>query len=285
THPERLCTNNNVSSHILFDAGSLTSFVSENIVTTNHWTTFLLATSTGKGALLRQTSTTSTAVRCILEKHNQTHDSSTPNNSKSYNTKKVTSNFDHSSRTEFQPAIAISLPQITNTGNSTIPSNINVTDSIATQMTPYHIIKYAMTIDAQQHDIETILSNIKFLNYNGHCPAFQYIGHIETFLSNLDQIDLIAFNKTIKKVIFSTLDGPYFSKTGESYETDESYTEFLGIEYTITHGFDTKIINNGNEIINNYDILGLEIECAKGKCMKIGMQKSLEEKSPTLPVT
>lgn len=91
-------------------------------------------------------------------------------------------------------------------------------------MTPYHIIKYAMTIDAQQHDIETILSNIKFLNYNGHCPAFQYIGHIETFLSNLDQIDLIAFNKTIKKVIFSTLDGPYFSKTGESYETDESYT-------------------------------------------------------------
>lgn len=49
--------------------------------------------------------------------------------------------------------------------------------------------------------------------------------------------------------------------------------------------FRTKVINDGKDPMNNkYDILGLEIEYTRSKSMKFGMQKSLEEKLPTLGI-
>lgn len=48
----------------------------------------------------------------------------------------------------------------------------------------------------------------------------------------------------------------------------------------IKDNFETKIVNDGTDDINNYDILGLEIEYMKGHSLKMGMEKQLEEKLP-----
>lgn len=48
--------------------------------------------------------------------------------------------------------------------------------------------------------------------------------------------------------------------------------------------FETKVVNDGAQKINQYDVLGLEIEYIKGLSMKMGMAKSLEEKLPNLRV-
>ncbi|XP_003668352.2 Ty1/Copia family ribonuclease HI NDAI_0B00750, partial [Naumovozyma dairenensis CBS 421] len=49
--------------------------------------------------------------------------------------------------------------------------------------------------------------------------------------------------------------------------------------------FATKVINDGKgNTINKYDILGMEIEYVKNHSMKFGMEKSLEEKLPTLGI-
>ncbi|BAO39299.1 transposon Ty2-F/Ty2-GR2 Gag-Pol polyprotein [Kluyveromyces marxianus DMKU3-1042] len=56
----------------------------------------------------------------------------------------------------------------------------------------------------------------------------------------------------------------------------------------LSKGFDTKIVNDGShrpeDGVNEYDILGIELEYKKKEYMKFGMQKSLEDKLPQLGV-
>lgn len=57
------------------------------------------------------------------------------------------------------------------------------------------------------------------------------------------------------------------------------------ISQRIKDNFETKIVNDGTDDINNYDILGLEIEYMKCRSLKMGMEKQLEEKLPKLKVS
>lgn len=47
---------------------------------------------------------------------------------------------------------------------------------------------------------------------------------------------------------------------------------------------ETKIANDSTQDVNQYDILGLEVEYIKELSMKMGMAKALEEKLPNLKV-
>ena len=59
----------------------------------------------------------------------------------------------------------------------------------------------------------------------------------------------------------------------------------LDVISTLQQKFATNVINDGrNADINRYDILGMEIEYIRGKTMKIGMARGLEDKLPKLNI-
>ena len=59
----------------------------------------------------------------------------------------------------------------------------------------------------------------------------------------------------------------------------------LDVITVLRQKFATKVINDGrNADINRYDILGMEIEYIRGKTMKIGMARGLEDKLPKLNI-
>ncbi|QEU62088.1 hypothetical protein KDRO_F00100 [Kluyveromyces lactis] len=67
--------------------------------------------------------------------------------------------------------------------------------------------------------------------------------------------------------------------------SDKHIVEFIS---KLSKRFDTKVVNDGKhreeDGVNEYDILGVELEYKKGEYMKFGMQKSLEDKLPHLGV-
>lgn len=71
TRLERPCLVNDVEQRVLFDTGSPTSLISQDIVTKYNWHTFSVPLFTWKGAIKGKISTTTTAVSCKLEEGNR----------------------------------------------------------------------------------------------------------------------------------------------------------------------------------------------------------------------